>query len=201
MNLKQLTSKRANMAERAQQMLDLHFPGLDPAYLWLRKKNHGFTTIPRTLPVIMQAVDALSKSQPAGHVLFGLWARSPDNPFIVIENPAIFATEAGFSGRRVVDTWRRRMKVLAQYRFIATRPGASGDFHYVLLLNPNHAMEYLYVTGNIQPDLYRRFVERLTEVGGGDELNQIRQLWAAQQAAEEAAKAAAGNAESAAPAA
>lgn len=201
MNLKQLTSKRANMAERAQQMLDLHFPGLDPSYLWLRKKNHGFTTIPRTLPIIMQAVDALSKSQPAGHVLFGLWARSPDNPFIVIENPAIFATEAGFSGRRVVDTWRRRMKVLAQYRFIATRPGASGDFHYVLLLNPNHAMEYLNVTGNIQLDLYRRFVERLTEVGGGDEINQIRQLWAVQAAAEEAAKVAAGNAASAAPAA
>lgn len=125
----QAKARRLKMAERAQQMLDLHFPGSD-LWLWRRKTNDGFTTIPRTMPIVMQAIDALSKGQPAGHVLFCLWARSPDHPLVTIENPAIFASEAGFSGERAVDTWRKRMKQLRDLWFIVTKPGASGEFHY-----------------------------------------------------------------------
>ena len=43
------------------------------------------------------------------------------------------AAEAGFSGERAVDTWRRRMKRLAELKFIATKKGAAGDSRWVLV--------------------------------------------------------------------
>ncbi len=54
--------------------------------------------------LMSRLIDALSKGQPADHVLFCLWARSPDHPLLTIENPITFAAEADFSGGRAVDT-------------------------------------------------------------------------------------------------
>ena len=183
-NGKQASARRLKMAERAQQLLELHFPGWPEVWLWHRKQNDGFITIPRTLPLVMQAIDAQSKGQPAGHTLFCLWARSPDHSVLSIENPATFAAEAGFMGERAVDTWRRRMKRLRELNFIQTKPGASGEFHYILLLNPNATMEWMRAHGLVQTDLYSRFLERLTDVGAFGEIEAVRALWAQQPAAQ-----------------
>jgi hypothetical protein len=181
---KPTTAKRLKMAERAQQLMELHFPGTPEPWLWHRTKNDGYISIPRTLPLAMEAIDTRSKGQPAGHTYFCLWARSPDHPVIAIENPAIFAYEAGFKGERAVDTWRRRMKQLQQFGFIETKRGPSGDFHYVLLKNPNSVMESLHSCGLIQKDLYSRFIERAVDVGAFGEIEAFRVFLASQQAAE-----------------
>lgn len=152
--------------------------------MWGRKTNDGFTTSPRTLPIVMQAVDAQSKGQPAGHTLYCLWARSPDHPLITIENPATFAAEAGFAGERAVDTWRKRMKRLRELHMIVTKPGATGEFHYVLLLNPNAAMEYMRGSGLVQDELYARFKDRLIEVGAFGEIEAYHAYHAQLKAAE-----------------
>lgn len=183
-NQKQTATKRLKMSERAQQQLDLHFAGFPPQWLWRRKTNDGFTTLPRTLPLVMQAVDAQSKGQPAGHTLFCLWARSPDHPLVTIENPATFASEAGFYGERAVDTWRRRMKRLRELNLIQSKPGPSGDFHFVLLLNPNVATEWMRLNGMVQDGLYGRFLDRLIEVGGYGELEAVRAYWKEANAAQ-----------------
>jgi hypothetical protein len=197
-NGKQAGAKRLKMSERAQQQLELHFPGCDPLWVWRRKLNDGYTTLPRTLPYAMQAIDVASKGQPAGHTLFCLWARSPDHPLVTIENPVTFAAESGFAGERAVDTWRRRMKTLQSLKFFIAKKGPSGDFHYVLLLNPNVAMEHMRQSGLVQTDLYSRFLDRLVEVGGFNEIQAIRAVWDAQRAlaaaAEHAAAAAAATA-------
>ncbi|MGP3661129.1 hypothetical protein ACTU9R_29700 [Burkholderia gladioli] len=181
---KQSTAKRLKMAERAQQLMEVHFPNMSPSFLWHRKKNDGFISIPRTLPIVMQAIDMLSKGQPAGHTLFCLWARSPDHPVVTIENPATFASEASFTGERAVDTWRRRMKVLEELWFIRTKAGPSGDFHYVLLTNPNAVMEYLRSMGRLQDGIYGRFIDRAAEIGAHPEILAAREAMAAQSAAE-----------------
>lgn len=168
--------RRVKMAERAQQMMEVHFPGVPEVWLWHRKTNDGFITIPRTLPIAMQAVDAQSKGQPAGHTLFCLWARSPDHPVLTIENPLTFAAEAGFTGERAVDTWRRRMKTLRELHFIQTKPGASGEFHYVLLMNPNAVIEKMRVDKLVQDDLYARFLARVVEIGAYGEIEALRAL-------------------------
>lgn len=183
-NGRQATTKRMGMAQRAQQLLELHFSNIDARWIWRRKSNDGFTTVPRTLPIVMQALDEVSKGTPPGHVLFCLWARSPDNPMLSIENPATLAAEAGFSGERAVDTWRKRMKRLRENNMIATKPGASGEFHYVLLLNPNAALEWMRSHSLVQDGLYGRFLERMAEVGASGELDAIRGLWAEIQAAQ-----------------
>lgn len=77
---KQAATKRLKMSERAQQQLELHFPSYPQQWLWRRKLNDGYTTLPRTLPYAMRAIDDQSKGQPAGHTLFCLWARSSDKP-------------------------------------------------------------------------------------------------------------------------
>lgn len=180
---KQAGTKRLKMSERAEQQLQLLFPEVPQLWLWKRKTNDGYTTLPRTLPIVMQAIDDQSKGQPAGHTLFCLWARSPDHPLVIIENPATFASEAGFDGVRAVDTWRRRMKTLQKLGFIAPKRGPSGDFHYVLLLNPNMAVEWIRRQGQIQADLYARFLARLTEIGGYSDIEAIQAYWTANAAA------------------
>jgi len=201
-NTKQAGVRRLKMAERAQQAMDIHFPGIAQAWIWRRKTNDGYTTSPRTLPIVMQAVDAMSKGQPAGHTLLCLWARAPDHPLVTIENPATFAVEAGFSGERAVDTWRKRMKRLKELNLILTKPGATGEFHYVLLLNPNIAMESMRRNGKVQDGLYARFKDRVIEVGAYGDIEAFDSLCAAQQAAEKAkADAAAKAAAAASPAA
>jgi hypothetical protein len=164
-NSKQSQTRRLRMAERAQQQLDLHFPDVPVTLLWRRKSNDGFTTVPRTLPIAMQAIDNQSKGSPAGHSLFCLWSRAPDNPLIMVEAPATFAAEAGFTGERAVDTWRKRMKTLRELEFIRTKQGPSGEFHFILLLNPNVAVELMRKNGLVQDGLYGRFRDRVAEVG------------------------------------
>jgi hypothetical protein len=189
-NGKQATAKRLKMAERAQQQMEVHFPNMPLQWLFHRKTNDGWITTPRILPIAMQAIDAQSKGQPAGHTLFCLWARSPDHPVIMIENPAIFAAEAGFIGERAVDTWRRRMKRLRELTFIQTKPGASGDFHYVMLSNPSASMEWMRHNGLMQDGLYGRFIDRMTEIGAFGDISGLRAYWAEQAAAAAAAVAA-----------
>jgi hypothetical protein len=153
------------MSERAQQQLALHFPDVPETLLWRRKSNDGFTTVPRPLPIAMQAIDESSKGAPAGHALFCLWARAPDNPLVKVENPATFAAETGFTGERATDTWRKRIRRLRELGFIRTKPGPSGEFHFILLLNPNIAVELMRRKALVQDGLYGRFIERIADVG------------------------------------
>jgi hypothetical protein len=75
------------------------------------------------------------------------------------------------------DTWRRRMEKLRDLWFIRTKKGPSGEFHYVLLLNPNAAMEWMRTAGLMQDGLYARFLDRVIEVGAHAELEAIRDYW------------------------
>ena len=186
-NGKQAKTRRLKMSERAQQQMQLLFPGMPEAWVWRRSTNDGYSTVPRTLPIVMQGVDDQSKGQPAGHVLFCLWARSPDHPLVTIENPSTFAAEAGFMGELALDTWRRRMRRLRELNLIATKEGASGEFHYVLLLNPNAALRWMKESGLVQDVLYARFMDRLIDVGAHAEIAAVEELFKQQR--EEAAKA------------
>jgi hypothetical protein len=182
-NSKQSQTRRLNMAERAQQQLDLHFPEVPTTLLWRRKSNDGFT-------IAMQAIDDTSKGAPAGHALFCLWARAPDNPLVMVEAPATIAAETGFTGERAVDTWRKRMKTLRDLEFIRTKPGASGEFHFILLLNPNIAVERMRERQLVQDGLYGRFRDRVAEIGAAGDWPAYKEaLNEASKAAEAAAKA------------
>lgn len=183
---KKIQLPRPKMAERAAEQMTKHFPDYIREPLWNRKTNDGYSTIPRTLPIAMQAIDLQSKGNPAGHTLFCLWARAPDHPLIVIESPAMFAAEAGFTGERASDTWRRRMKRLRELGFIRSKRGTSGEFHYVLLLNPNVVLARLDQENALQSALADRFEDRLTEIGAKRDIYEYQQLLAELETAKQA---------------
>jgi len=169
-NSKQAGIRRMKMAERAEKQREAYFPDVPEELLWHRRRNDGFITIPRTLPIVMEAIDAVSKSQPAGHTYFCLWCRSPDDPLIIVENPSVLAAEAGFKGERATDTWRRRMRKLRELGFIKTKAGAAGDLHYVLLMNPNIVLAHLNEQGKVQEPTFRKFHDRVLEIGSFREI-------------------------------
>jgi hypothetical protein len=181
-NVKQVQAVRMKMAERAQQKMELHFPGWPDFWVWSRKRDAGYISVPRILPIAMQAIDDhATKGSPGGHTLFCLWARSPDHVLVTIEHPATFAAEAGFRGTRAVDTWRKRMKVLRDLGFIVPKKGPSGDFHHVMLINPIAGVERMYQNGKVHVDLYDRFLGRLVDTGAYGQLNAFKAAWQAER--------------------
>lgn len=157
--------KRSRAKERAVQRRDEHWPNAKDV-LWDKKAFEGFTTIPRTLPLVMQAMDSLCKNAPPSSTYFVLWCRTFDEHLLVIENPGVLAAESGFTGQRAVTTWNARMKSLLDLGFIDARPGPTGDFQTVLLKNPNQVMQQL--KPRIQPMLYSQFIDRGIAIGAKD---------------------------------
>jgi hypothetical protein len=162
-------STAQRIAKGREKYLDLReifWPGLSENLLWNRKRHKGFTSIPRTLPNLINIIDTLSKNKPAGRTYLVLWARSYDEAMLIIDNPATLAAEAGFTGERAVSTWTQRMKTLRQLGFIKAVEGPAGGFHYVLLLNPHQVVWGLKPT--IQASLFRQLHERALAIGATD---------------------------------
>jgi hypothetical protein len=152
--------------EKAKALRDSCWPDLDDEKLWNRKLYSGFTTIPRTMPLIMNIIDSLSKNKPAGQVYFVLWCRTFDQALLVIDNPMTLAVEAGFSGERALSTWKDRMRALVDLGFIDAKEGPTGAFHYVLLLNPHKVVWPL--KDKIQEGVFRQLQTRAIDIGAKD---------------------------------
>lgn len=160
-------AKRVSKAqEKAQALRDSCWPDLDEQLLWNRKSVSGFTTIPRTMPLMMNIIDALTKNKPAGRTYFVMWCRTFDHSLLVIDNPMTLAVEAGFSGERALNTWKDRMRSLVDLGFIDAKEGPTGQFHYVLLFNPHKVVWNL--KDRIQEGVFRQLQTRAIEIGAKD---------------------------------
>lgn len=166
MSRRQLEGRKSKAQEKARAILDTYWPQMDGEMLWNRKVNNGFTTIPRTMPLIMGVIDSLTKNTPAGQAYLALWCRAFDEPLVVIENPLVLATDSGFSGERAVTTWKGRMKLLLELGFIDAKEGSAGAFHYVLLWNPHKVLWQL--RDKIQDRLFVQVLDRALDVGATD---------------------------------
>jgi hypothetical protein len=149
------------------------WPELDTKLLWDRNVNDGYSTIPRTLSLITNIIDDLSKritgkSVPAGKTYFGLWCRVWDENMLTIENEAVYAVEAGYTGERNVTTWRAHMKVLLDLGFIEAREGAYGPYNFVLIYNPYLILKKL--RDKIPLASYQLLVQRAIEIGADSDL-------------------------------
>lgn len=147
------------------------FGEISLAHVWHRKTAKGFTTIPRTMPLLGAIMDGLSgKGKPVSTTYLELWCRSNDDGFITLSKQAEIAFASGFSGLRGVSTWKERVRKLADLQFILTKPGVSGSIHYVQLWNPylivkNHRDQK---TAGFQEDKYTALIERMIEIGAND---------------------------------
>jgi len=169
MNLKQKGTRASKIQKKKQALRKQLWGDLDPNSIWNRKENDGYTTIPRTMPIIFQIADNIAdKSKPVSTVYFSLWCRVFDESFIEIKSQEEMAFESGFSGQRAVSTWKSRMKNLVSLGFIDAKEGASGEYSYVLLLNPYMVIKKHHEEGKVQIGKYNALFARAQEVGAVD---------------------------------
>jgi hypothetical protein len=167
-----MTSKRTaqRIEAKRRQLRDQLWPGLEEDQLWNRKSAAGFITIPRTMPLIGKILNELSEQGPLSSTYLELWCRSHDEAIVEIRSPQEHAFFAGFIGQRSVQTWTRRMRELQKLGFIETKSGASGEFNYVLLLNPHKIISGLVKEKPItlKQDSLNALRARLNAVGAKD---------------------------------
>ncbi len=169
MNQKQTGSRATKIHKKKQALRKQLWGDIDPDTIWNRKLNDGYTTIPRTMPIIFQIMDNLSEtSKPISSTYFSLWCRVFDESFIEIKSPDEMAFESGYSGQRAVTTWKARMKNLAKLGFINAKEGATGEFSYVLILNPYMVIKEHYNKGDVQAGKYNVLFSRAQDVGAKD---------------------------------
>lgn len=177
LNAKQVRARKSKTQKTALALRQHLWPDITDDMLWLRgdERRKGFTTIPRTMPLFMEAIgDASkhvstgSKAVPAGRTYLSLWCRVYDEGLVRIDNEKVAAAEAGYAGERSVSTWREHMRVLKDLGFIDIKSVIGGEFQHVLLLNPYHAVMKLKRQGLIQERLYDAIYQRALEIGATD---------------------------------
>ncbi|MGC4026209.1 MAG: hypothetical protein QM744_14335 [Mesorhizobium sp.] len=154
-------------AELRQQV----FGEINPKSTWNRLRATGFTTIPRTIPLLGAIMDGLAgKGKPVSRTYLELWSRANDDGFAVLSKQHDIAFASGFTTQRAVSTWKERLRLLEELWFIKTAPGTSGSTHYVQIWNP-----YLVVkahreakTAGFLTDHYNALFERMQEIGATD---------------------------------
>jgi len=161
------TGKRS-ISSRRKAIRDRLWPNVNEDALWLRTRSVGFTTIPRTLPIINRILDKeAGKGYPVSTTYLALWCRVFDEGFVEIRNSRDLAHESGFGGPRAEATWKNRMRILVELGLIDAKPGVQGDFQYVLMLNPLHVIAKRFSSNPGDFD-YRSLLDRMSQVGAED---------------------------------
>lgn len=157
--------RRTIATKRKSLLEDLWAGELENLNIWNRHEHDGFTTVPRTLTYVNRILDFLGGTgSPLSQTYLALWCRVFDEGFVEIRDKEGIAYEAGFSGQRAVTTWTGRMKKIRDLGFITTKPGTSGEFQYVILLNPLSVIKNLY-EGKEKDERYNALAGRMQEVG------------------------------------
>lgn len=158
------------IVEKTIALRERHWPELVADELWSRKEFDGFTSIPRTMPLILSIIDDLTKGQPASSTYLSLWCKAFDEMYISLQNPEEMAYQAGFNGQRALRTWQLRMSALAELGFIKLAKGARGSLSHAAIPNPHFVIRRLHAQK--QPGLtdaaFESLLERASEVGATD---------------------------------
>jgi len=152
--------------QRAKLWPDIEFK----KQLWHRKRNDGFITIPRTLPLIISIINDLTKGGPAGMTYAELWCRSFDEMYVSLSKSKEMAFCSGFIGQRAERTWAEKIRKLAELGFIKIQSGQAGPLSHALIMNPYLVIKKMHEAG--QPGLakekYRALEDRAIEIGATD---------------------------------
>lgn len=158
------------ITERQLRLREQLWPNLDANRLWLRKVRKGFTTVPRTMPLILSIMDSMSKGKPLSSTYLELWCRAHDECMVTLSKQEELAFHSGFSGQRMIATWRERIRALQKLGFIETKPGPSGEFSYALILNPYQVIKAQKAKrgSGVTEAVYNALQQRAIEIGATD---------------------------------
>ena len=153
---------------RREKLREQFWPG-SASEIWDRKKENGFSTIPRTLGLIMTLIDDLAdrdKGKDVSRVYFELWCRNFDEAFIEIGDEEAMAFASGFTApNRNVRTWKERIDVLQKLGFIQVMPVGSKKHGYIFLPDPHKVIKKLKDEGRVSPSWWGAYVKRASEIG------------------------------------
>lgn len=158
-------------AKRVREQRAKLWPEVDfYKYLWHRKRNDGFVTIPRTMPLIISIIDDLTKGGPAGMTYFELWCRSFDEMYVSLSKSKELAFGSGFIGQRAERTWAEKIRKLAELGFIKIRDGQAGPLSHALILNPYLVIKRMHEDGHpgLSREKYRGLEDRAHEIAATD---------------------------------
>src|SRR6266404_3346450 len=161
---------QSKIAAKQLHLRNKLWPNIGDDKLWLRRVRTGFTTVPRTMPLLMEIMDSLSKGKPVSAAYLDLWCRAYDECFVTLNKPREMAFHAGYSGQRAEQTWTERIRILVVLKFIEVKPGPSGELSYAIILNPYHVVKYHYKTETpgMREDLFNALLQRANEIGADD---------------------------------
>ena len=161
---------RGRVADRQLSLRAKLWPGLAPEMLWSRQKHDGFSSVPRTMPLMMSIMDDFEKGKPVGTTYLELWTRAFDESFVTLSKSREMAFAAGFTKQRGERTWRERMAILARHGFIDLKAGPSGPMSYALIYNPYFVIRHIHDTksAKIREDKYNALMVRADEIGAQD---------------------------------
>jgi hypothetical protein len=137
-----------------------------PNVVWSRKENDGYTSIPRTIPLLALLISQLSeKGNPSG-VYWDIWCRAFDEGFIEVTDEQEFAYSSGYTGNRALRTWQEHIKALESLGFIRLAPKGNRQIGYVLLLNPYIVVKRLREEGKVPEQAWwNAFTARMSQIG------------------------------------
>jgi hypothetical protein len=160
----QRAKPRSQSAKREHLRSSL-FPD-DTASTWDRRKNQGFTTVPRLLGLVMVLIkDKSEKRGDASRVYLDLWLRAYDEGIVLVVHDDDFAYSSGYKGTRALRTWRERMFALQELGFIKIQPRGNTEIGFVLILNPLLVCARLKKEKKVDVEWWNAFVTRAAEVG------------------------------------
>ena len=158
----------ATTRKRRQRIRDELWPGADNL-TYHHKKEDGFFTSPRTLPMVARLAKILSDRIDPSQVYLELWARSFDPPgFVEIVDEEECANAAGFfgGGGRSIRSWRERVRRLEELGFIRVGAKGSRKYAYVLILHPHKVVRSLREERDDVPSSWwSLFRARLRDIG------------------------------------
>ena len=166
------TTREASAITKKQlAMRDLHWPGME-TWLWNRKANKGFATIPKTMPLILKIMDEMTKGATVSSTYLTLCCHTWDNSYVILNKHGDMANASGFGGQRGEHTWATRMKKLQELKFIDIKPGKSGPMGNAIIFNPHFILRWHHAikTPGLTATSYAALVETALEIGAGDML-------------------------------
>jgi hypothetical protein len=167
--MKMAKGKSRTILQRHLEARAMLWPEVTSQMLWDRKERDGFSTVPRTMPLMMSIMDDMSgKGYPVGQTYFEMWSRLYDELFLTLNRNEEMAFHSGFEGQRAVRTWKDRVQRLSDLGFIGLQPGPNGDQSYAIFFNPYHVIKRAFISGRVAQNKWKALLIRANEIGASD---------------------------------
>jgi hypothetical protein len=127
----------------------------------------GWSWVPRTMPLILQAIRLMSKGTSAAETYFALWCNSLSESIVEMDDKPLLIAAAGYNGPSNERTWKERMKKLVELGFIKIASGKHGEISCVLIMNPHKVLQRLKAkrTAGLDEKLYNTIMEQMINCG------------------------------------